>query len=224
VANIARRSMYVTSRRHQAPSLTAKTPHRCINRNFRRSSDPCRREYKVTWFHSSVPSHRLTWTTPVSDFFSPQMLGLDRILNLSLAAQTFLFGAQDQQAITSSGCGSPSPWKFDSTHHSNRTIGDRSFYVHIPASYDQNVPHAVVLSFHGFKGDDVQQEKISGFSAHGLKINGQVRFMLFFFSFADANYNCHQRVSLQCIRWVHMAQGRTAIHLSAHGRVHRMLK
>jgi poly(3-hydroxybutyrate) depolymerase len=99
------------------------------------------------------------------------MFGLDRIVNLSLATQTFLFGTQDQLAVTSSGCGTRSPWKFDSTHHSNRTIGDRSFYVHIPPSYNPNVPHAIVLSFHGFKEDDVKQEKISGFSAPGLKIN-----------------------------------------------------
>jgi hypothetical protein len=50
-----------------------------------------------------------------------------------------------------------------------------SFYVHIPASYNPNVPHAVVLSFHGFKEDDVQQEEISGFSQSGLEINDRVR-------------------------------------------------
>jgi hypothetical protein len=74
----------------------------------------------------------------------------------------------------SSGCGIPSPWTFDSTHHSNQSIGDRSFYVHIPPSYNPNVPHAVVLSYHGYEEDDVIQEKISAFSQQGFLINNQV--------------------------------------------------
>ncbi len=74
-----------------------------------------------------------------------------------------------------SGCGVSSPWKFDSTYHSNRTLGDRSFYVHIPESYNSNFPHAVVLSFHGNTKNDSQQERISGFSQHGLTINNRVR-------------------------------------------------
>jgi poly(3-hydroxybutyrate) depolymerase len=76
---------------------------------------------------------------------------------------------------TASGCGAASPWTFDSTQHSNQTIGDRAFLVHIPDSYDSSVPHAVVLSYHGFKGNDTQQEEISAFSESGLEINGKVR-------------------------------------------------
>jgi hypothetical protein len=57
----------------------------------------------------------------------------------------------------------------------NVTTGDRSFRVHIPVSYDASTPHAMVLSFHGFKRNDVNQEKISGFSDKGIKLNGKVR-------------------------------------------------
>jgi hypothetical protein len=101
-------------------------------------------------------------------------LGVGRVVTTvyMMAAMDPLISIPHQ---ATSGCGAPSPWAFDSTHHSNQTIGDRAFYVHIPASYNPNVPHAVVLSFHGFKGNDLQQEEISGFSQSGLKINGQVR-------------------------------------------------
>ena len=74
----------------------------------------------------------------------------------------------------SRGCGAPSPWKFDRTNHINRTIGDRSFYVHIPPSYKPNTAHAVVLSFHGYKGSDLNQEAISAFSQKGLTVNRKV--------------------------------------------------
>lgn len=105
------------------------------------------------------------------------MFGLSRIVTSVYTATAVLFFGTPQQPARldsywlSSGCGAPSPWKFDSTQHSNQSIKDRSFYVHIPAAYNPNVAHAVVLSFHGFKGDDVSQEEISGFSQQGLKIN-----------------------------------------------------
>jgi hypothetical protein len=119
-----------------------------------------------------------------------------------------------QQAATS-GCGAPSPWNFDSTHHSNQTIHDRLFYVHIPASYSPNVSHSVVLSFHKFKEDDVQQEEISGFSQSGLEINGWVRALPF----------KSQRELLERILSVIGAQGRKmVIRLPAHGRVRRTPK
>lgn len=74
---------------------------------------------------------------------------------------------------TKSGCGSPTAWKFDSGNHANRTLysGARSFLVHIPPSYNDSVAHPLVFSFHGFKGHDSDQERISGFSADGLTIN-----------------------------------------------------
>jgi hypothetical protein len=85
-----------------------------------------------------------------------------------------------------SHCGKPSPWKFDSTHHSNQTLGDRSFYVHIPPHYNHNIPHPVVLSYHGYHKDDIEQEKCSGFSDAGLKINDLVC-VAFFASLLDQN-------------------------------------
>jgi hypothetical protein len=75
----------------------------------------------------------------------------------------------------SSGCGVESSWQFDSTNHANITMGGRSFLVHIPPSYIATTPHALVLSYHGFGEDDLNQEKISGLSQQGLKINGKVR-------------------------------------------------
>jgi poly(3-hydroxybutyrate) depolymerase len=75
----------------------------------------------------------------------------------------------------SSGCGSTTAWQFDADNHSNVTMEDRSFLVHIPAAYNANTPHAVVLSFHGFQEDDLNQEMISGLSEKGLKLNGKVR-------------------------------------------------
>ncbi|KAF7343378.1 hypothetical protein MVEN_01770100 [Mycena venus] len=37
----------------------------------------------------------------------------------------------------------------------------------------KSVPHALVVSFHGFKANDKKQEKISGFSEKGLTLNGK---------------------------------------------------
>ncbi|KII85665.1 carbohydrate esterase family 1 protein [Plicaturopsis crispa FD-325 SS-3] len=71
----------------------------------------------------------------------------------------------------SSGCGSKSAWSFDSSNHLNQTIGNRSFLVHLPSSYDSSVAAPVVLSFHGYNGSDSDQELISGFSDDALKIN-----------------------------------------------------
>lgn len=73
-----------------------------------------------------------------------------------------------------SGCGSVPSWKFDANNHANVTMGDRSFLVHIPASYAPKTHHPVVVSFHGFKENDLHQEKISGFSGKGIKLNGKV--------------------------------------------------
>ncbi|KAJ7198469.1 alpha/beta-hydrolase [Mycena pura] len=70
-------------------------------------------------------------------------------------------------------CNSTSSWTFDSSNHSNQTIGDRSFLVHIPAQYNADTPHPVVLSFHGYGMDDRTQEHITGFSKDGLFIDGK---------------------------------------------------
>lgn len=70
------------------------------------------------------------------------------------------------------GCGSTNAWTPDETGHVNVTMGDRSFLVHLPATYDASRAHPLVLSFHGFKANDVKQEEITGFSAPGTMING----------------------------------------------------
>ncbi|KAK7042504.1 Alpha/Beta hydrolase protein [Favolaschia claudopus] len=71
------------------------------------------------------------------------------------------------------GCSQASSWQFDDTNHANITMGDRSFLVHIPANYDPTTPHALVVSFHGFKANAKKQEKISGLSERGLRLNGK---------------------------------------------------
>ncbi|KAF7362492.1 hypothetical protein MVEN_00596900 [Mycena venus] len=74
---------------------------------------------------------------------------------------------------TESGCGSATSWSFNNEDHSNQTIGDRSFLVHIPPKYNPNTTHAVVLSFHGYGEDDREQERISGFSEERNLIDGK---------------------------------------------------
>ncbi|KAJ7764621.1 alpha/beta-hydrolase [Mycena maculata] len=71
------------------------------------------------------------------------------------------------------GCRSASSWKFDDTNHANITLGDRSFLVHIPTTYHPTTQHALVVSYHGFKANDVKQEEITGFSEEGLTLNGR---------------------------------------------------
>ncbi|KAJ6534018.1 alpha/beta-hydrolase [Mycena vulgaris] len=75
--------------------------------------------------------------------------------------------------VAAAGCASSTSWTFDSTNHSNQTIGDRSFLVHIPANYNPQTEHAVVLSFHGYGASDAKQEKITGFSKAGNLIDGK---------------------------------------------------
>ncbi|KAF7293027.1 hypothetical protein MIND_01202100 [Mycena indigotica] len=70
--------------------------------------------------------------------------------------------------------------QFSSTNHANITLalspelgGNRSFLVHLPAAYDLAVPHALVVSFHGFKSNAKKQERITGLSGSGIRINGK---------------------------------------------------
>ncbi|KAJ7130339.1 hypothetical protein C8R44DRAFT_872150 [Mycena epipterygia] len=71
------------------------------------------------------------------------------------------------------GCSQASTWQFDDTNHANITMGDRSFLVHIPANYNSTTPHALVVSFHGFKANAKEQELITSFSDEGLTLNGK---------------------------------------------------
>lgn len=72
------------------------------------------------------------------------------------------------------GCSANTTWQFDAENHMNVTMGNRSFLVHIPADYSATTPHAMVISYHGFKDNDIKQEKITGLSDKGLTLNGRV--------------------------------------------------
>lgn len=74
----------------------------------------------------------------------------------------------------SSGCGSESPWTFNSKGHANVSLDDRSFLVHIPASYAPDEAYPVVISFHGYGDTPHKQEMITGFSEDGVLINNKV--------------------------------------------------
>ncbi|KAF8583637.1 carbohydrate esterase family 1 protein [Ramaria rubella] len=98
------------------------------------------------------------------------------ILFLSQSYGAFAIALGFSVALTTAGsldCGIPSPWTFNSTNHSNQTIGDHSFLVHIPAGYNASAAHALVLSYHGNNDTEVHQELISGFSEEGILINGK---------------------------------------------------
>lgn len=76
---------------------------------------------------------------------------------------------------------SPSPSEsshctpFDATRHVHCTISNRTYLLHRPASYDGTTPHthALVLSFHGQKGNSARQETLSQFSDSELFIDGK---------------------------------------------------
>ncbi|KAJ7056905.1 alpha/beta-hydrolase [Mycena amicta] len=70
--------------------------------------------------------------------------------------------------------------KFSSTNHANITLalspelgGNRTFLVHLPTAYSPSTPHALVVSFHGFKSSALKQERITGLSEAGVLINGK---------------------------------------------------
>jgi len=70
--------------------------------------------------------------------------------------------------------------KFSDTSHQNVSLalspalgGTRTFLVHLPANYNPDVPHALVVSYHGFKSSAKKQERITGLSEQGVLINGK---------------------------------------------------
>lgn len=75
---------------------------------------------------------------------------------------------------SSSACGGKLAWNFSKSGHHNRTLDGRSFWVHIPDTYNHSVQQPLILSYHGFKGSDIKQERLSGFSDSGISINGKV--------------------------------------------------
>lgn len=88
-------------------------------------------------------------------------------------APTYATAVASNITSNASGCGAPSPWKFDDTGHLNVTMGDRSFLIHLPLAYKDDEAHPLVFSFHGFKANDSKQEEITGFSQPGLTLNGK---------------------------------------------------
>lgn len=82
--------------------------------------------------------------------------------------------SEPKKISPTAGCGSKPSWTFNAENHYNHTIGDRSFLVHIPAKYNFSMTHPVVLSFHGYGEDGLEQERISGFSEEGNLIDGKV--------------------------------------------------
>src|ERR1700685_2299074 len=95
-----------------------------------------------------------SWATIFS--VTTYLSGLPAQLELSDSRRSYM-----TESKAKSGCGSAPTWNFYADNHANITMGDRSFLVHIPAAYDVTSPHAVVLSFHGFKRNDLRQEKVS---------------------------------------------------------------
>ncbi|KAJ6593176.1 Alpha/Beta hydrolase protein [Mycena capillaripes] len=102
-----------------------------------------------------------------------RLIFVSAALVLSVLAVPTIGPESRPTAATSAGCGSDTPWVFDYNAHSDQAIGDRSFLVHIPQRYNSNTPHPVVLSFHGYGEDDLQQEHISGFSEEENTIDGK---------------------------------------------------
>ncbi|KAF7294074.1 hypothetical protein MKEN_01454000 [Mycena kentingensis (nom. inval.)] len=76
-------------------------------------------------------------------------------------------------ATPSLGCTANSSWAFDATNHANQTLGNRSFWVHLPAGYNATLAHPLVLSFHGYDEDDRIHEQDTGFSKEKLLIAGK---------------------------------------------------
>ncbi|KAJ7056885.1 hypothetical protein C8F01DRAFT_337612 [Mycena amicta] len=85
---------------------------------------------------------------------------------------------------TTTGCSASSTSKFlakfSSTNYANITLalspelgGNRALLVHLPAAYNPSTPHALVVSFHGFKSNALKQERITGLFEAGVLINGK---------------------------------------------------
>ncbi|CAK5278313.1 unnamed protein product [Mycena citricolor] len=85
----------------------------------------------------------------------------------------FPLSASPYPTNPTTGCSQPSTWQFSASGHKNLTLGDRSLLVHIPKDYDPSMAHALVVSFHAFKMNGAEQERISGFSEPGLRLNGK---------------------------------------------------
>ncbi|KAJ7603814.1 hypothetical protein FB45DRAFT_958842 [Roridomyces roridus] len=151
-------------------STTLKTSPPSITKSYVLEASPSSHPLFLHQFHS----FRRAWC-------SMRFLYLSALFLSSVNAIPRHCRRTDSQPVISqapsnatAGCSaSSSSWQLDDTNHANITMGDRSFLVHIPGAYDPSVPHALVLSFHGFRADDEQQELITGFSEPGLTLNGR---------------------------------------------------
>ncbi|KAJ6450221.1 hypothetical protein DFH09DRAFT_1066419 [Mycena vulgaris] len=94
------------------------------------------------------------------------------MISISTISLIFLSPAVVLSSLAA-GCTSSTSWTFDSKNHSNQTIGNRSFLVHVPAKYNPRTAYPVVLSFHGYGESDMTQEKITGLSTDGYLIDGK---------------------------------------------------
>ncbi|KZV91833.1 alpha/beta-hydrolase [Exidia glandulosa HHB12029] len=75
------------------------------------------------------------------------------------------------------GLSRTSIYTFDETGHATRTLpNNRTYLVHIPKDYSRtlpiNLPHPVVLSYHGNGGTSAKQETLSQWSEENVKLNG----------------------------------------------------
>ncbi|CAF0790967.1 unnamed protein product [Adineta ricciae] len=80
------------------------------------------------------------------------------------------------ESAPSYGCGKAVPRNFSAGQTTSMVIPStkgqpvRHYKVHLPATFKNDKPHAVVFSFHGHNGDMAKQEDLSQFSDKGLLI------------------------------------------------------
>jgi len=71
-------------------------------------------------------------------------------------------GPGDPDAEVLAACGGLESQPLDAVWTVQTGDGERSFRVHVPASYDPRIPTPVVLNFHGLTSNGFQQEFFSG--------------------------------------------------------------
>lgn len=69
------------------------------------------------------------------------------------------------EVIPSTGCAEQLLLNSDATTNEAITYGQttRSYLIHLPPGYNNSIPHALILSFHGYSSDDYDEERISRF-------------------------------------------------------------
>lgn len=70
--------------------------------------------------------------------------------------------------VGTAGCGQPSPVTPGETRSFIVDVGglSRKFRLHVPPGYDETVPTPLVLNFHGYTGNALENERSSGMSTH----------------------------------------------------------